>query len=191
MPDSYINLTVAEKTFLYSDAALGNFIQNLKQKKLFDSSLIIITGDHGESYSDEDNETKIYNVPLLIIDHLNKGTNKQLCSHSDIAEYVLSRTGYKGLSHLMGQGLMPNTKLKAFYRSYQNELFKVTDTCIYRYNLISKELVKINCEENLYVKNYESIANHTKAYETIVNSILSYYSVNRFLFENGLYRKSQ
>ena len=197
LPDDFVPsagseaLSDAEKTFLYSDEALDKFIAGLKRKGIYDNSLIIVTGDHGESYSDEDNETKIYNVPLLIIDHHNKGISRHVCSHADIAEYILSKTGYCGTSHLMGQGLVSSNSSRAFYRSYQNELFMATDSCIYRYNLGSGDLARVNCETNLYVKDITPVEQNSPASRLITKTILSYYSVNRYLFETGAYRADE
>jgi hypothetical protein len=60
----------------YADKLLQTFIQDLKEKKLFDKSLIVVTADHGVSYSknganrrvpiNEDSWKNLVSVPLFI-----------------------------------------------------------------------------------------------------------------------------
>lgn len=175
-------LSASEKTFLYSDRALGRFIASLKKNGSYDSTLILITGDHGEYYGPEDPETKLFHVPLLIIDHLTAGKNNHAVSHADVAEYVLSRTGYKGLSHLAGRGLVNARLQRVLFRNLNNEISLVSDTSIYRYNLDNKTLLRVITDSALYVRKTEPLKN-----QGTVGSILSGPTVYQYLFENGLY----
>ncbi|MCW3076161.1 MAG: hypothetical protein JWO32_770 [Bacteroidetes bacterium] len=182
------SLLPAEKTFLYSDYALGRFIKKLKELKQFQRSLIIITADHGERYDEKDVETKLYHVPLLIIDHKNKGvTDTFITSHIDIAEYILSKTAFKGQSHLIGRGLLPNNNSEVYYRNYNDDIYKVTDSIIYRYNLLNNSLYKISVGPSLYEKGCREskIKNEKKR---VTEQIQSFYTASRFIFENGLYQ---
>ncbi len=182
-------LSPSERTFLYSDLALGKFIDQLKTQKKYDNSLIIITGDHGEFYNDKDNETKLVHVPLLIIDHKQK--NKQIntpCSHAEVAEFILSRSGYKGPSHLIGKGVLQNVSPNVYYRNYTNDIYKVTDTCVYRYNIFKKQLARINCENNMYVRSIKKLDTAANENKAIISDISVYYTSLKFIFETGLYR---
>ena len=51
------------KQLVFSDKKVGEIVQKLKDKNLYDRSLIIITSDHGYFRDDDDDMTK---VPLLI-----------------------------------------------------------------------------------------------------------------------------
>jgi len=59
---------------VYLDKLFGNFIQILKNKKLYDKSLIVVSADHGISFIQNTSSRKgqvenigaIYNVPLVI-----------------------------------------------------------------------------------------------------------------------------
>jgi phosphoglycerol transferase MdoB-like AlkP superfamily enzyme len=180
------DISKKEKAYAYSDYALGQLIVQLKRSGLYDRSLIIITGDHGERYSGEDTETKLYHVPLLIIDH--KHANAQInkpVSHADIAEYILKRTSYKGTSHFIGRGLVSPTN-NVYYRDYENNLFKVTETSVYRCKLFSKDLDQLQVDESGYVKNITKVADAHLA-DKIKKDMISFYTTIQFIFENGLY----
>lgn len=176
------SLSNSEKTFLYSDKALGRFIRALKNKGVYDSTLIIITGDHGEYYGPEDPETKLFHVPLLIIDHRLVGKTRHAVSHADVAEYILSQTGYKGCSHLAGRGLVDPGSQNVLFRNLNNEISLVNDTLIYKYNLLNKTLLRVLTDSAVYVTQTHSVKNIE-----IVNTILSRLTVYQYLFENGLY----
>jgi phosphoglycerol transferase MdoB-like AlkP superfamily enzyme len=181
-------LLKAEKGFLYSDHALGTFIRDLKKSGAYGKSLIIITADHGESYAPVDDETKRYHVPLLIIDHRARNTsNPQPCSHADVAEFILQKTGYKGNSHFLGLGLAGKPGL-VFYRDYEDNIYKVTDSVIYRYNIRSAALSKLHCSESMYVQKRTPLAADQKEAADVIRNIQSCYTSFRYLFENGLYR---
>ncbi len=186
--DNIKDLDKKERTFLYSDQALGMFIRKLKQQEKHKNTLIIITGDHAESYSPRDNETKLFHVPLLIIDHKNKNSkNNKICSHADIAEYILSKTEFKGKSHFISYGLNEKQIGQAYYRSYNNDIYKVTDSLIYRYNLVNRSFSKLYCDSNMYVAKQEVITNIDPKNKIILENIKSYYTSLQYLFENGMY----
>jgi phosphoglycerol transferase MdoB-like AlkP superfamily enzyme len=189
---SYGDLSEAEKTFLYSDHALGACIRKLKQNKVYEKSLIIITGDHGEHYPNEGDETKLFHVPLLVIDHRQRNTVTDApCSHADVAEYILSKTGYQGKSHLMGQGLTDKRCKKTYYRGYDDDICKVTDSVLYRYKLRDQTLSEITCYKNMYVQGFRTLSLTIEKNRRIAREILAYYTANKFIFENGLYHSGQ
>ncbi|MCE3229719.1 MAG: hypothetical protein K0S32_4270 [Bacteroidetes bacterium] len=180
-------LSPEEKTFLYSDYALKKFIEELKEKKLFEKSLIIITGDHGEDYLPVDDETKRYHVPLLVIDHKHKNRlDSKPCSHADIAEFILSKTGYKGKSHLIGTTLTGRND-PVFYRDYDDNLYKVTDSVIYKYNMSDNSLLKLYCTTSMYVQRQKKLTGNEKESREVIENIKCYHTGFRYLFENGLY----
>jgi choline-sulfatase len=57
----------------YADSALGNFLQFLKKKELYENSLVIVVGDHGEGLGEHNEQThgiflydSTVHVPLII-----------------------------------------------------------------------------------------------------------------------------
>jgi phosphoglycerol transferase MdoB-like AlkP superfamily enzyme len=191
VPEDFVQTTAdiskAEKAFLYSDHALGKFIEKIKSSPEFAKTLIIITGDHGELYTEKDSETKLFHVPLLVIDHGQKNIIKsQICSHDDIAEFTLSRTGYHGESHLIGRGLTGETPGIAYYRNYNDEIYKVTDSVVFKYNLKDQVLNEITTV-NLYPTKIQPVIKNSSKYKILSEDIKSFYTSCKLIFESGSY----
>lgn len=189
-PNRKKQLSAAEQTFQYSDFALGQFVRRLKSNHLYDSSLIIITGDHGERYDRADGETKLFHVPLLIIDHRNVGTNANVCSHSDIAEYIIAQWGYKGQTHLTKSTLLGERQPVAYYRDYDDNVYRVRKDTVYQYNLDSSRLLELLCDSSYYVISRRVVAADERTYPTIKNEIIAVVTANKYLYESGLYKRS-
>lgn len=102
------------QTFTYSDAALGMFIQRLKEKGLYEKSLIFILGDHGQPMGEHsDNplaQSGLYeenvHIPLLI---LGKGRifsriSNSLGSQVDLLATLKDLLGYPSPQSLLREG---------------------------------------------------------------------------------------
>jgi phosphoglycerol transferase MdoB-like AlkP superfamily enzyme len=190
LPTNYIKdseLSDAENCFKYTDKALGRFINQIASWKLVGSSLIIITGDHGEKYQRDDKETKLFHVPLLVLDHGSTGVKHHPVSHADVGEYILSRVGYHGKSNLLGLGIVnSNRSAEAYYRDYDNNLYKVTDSILYKYNIQRGDLTELELDAGGYVSKRTNIRKTAgKMAEEEINST---YSTLQYLFQSGKYR---
>lgn len=96
----------------FSDFATNKILNVLKERKLFDRTIVIITGDHGEEFF----ETGYYGhnttfspfqaqVPLILyVPGLRPGKVKQLTSHLDIVPTMLALMGIRTDSSLYSQG---------------------------------------------------------------------------------------
>jgi arylsulfatase A-like enzyme/Flp pilus assembly protein TadD len=102
----------------YVDMALGKFLDHMKENSLFDSTLIIFTGDHGESLDQHGEKTHgffAYNsttwIPL-IISHPEtvSGRVGHYVSHIDIFPTVCDVLGIEKPSFLQGISLLPALK---------------------------------------------------------------------------------
>ncbi|WP_165963613.1 LTA synthase family protein [Hymenobacter radiodurans] len=87
-----------------SDAALGNLLADLKQKGLYESTLVIVVGDHGESFGRHGqygHGSNIYDenvkVPLIFINPLLFSGQKQsnIGGHVDVAATVMDILDFK------------------------------------------------------------------------------------------------
>ena len=102
----------------YVDLALGKLLDHLKENSLFDSTLIIFTGDHGESLGQHGEKTHgffAYNsstwIPL-IISHPETVPSRvgHYVSHIDIFPTVCDVLGIEKPSFLQGISLLPALK---------------------------------------------------------------------------------
>ncbi|KKN27362.1 hypothetical protein LCGC14_0865440 [marine sediment metagenome] len=102
----------------YVDLALGKLLDHLKENNLFDSTLIIFTGDHGESLGQHGEKTHgffAYNSSIwtpLIISHpeVASGRVGHYVSHIDIFPTVCDVLGIEKPSFLQGISLLPALK---------------------------------------------------------------------------------
>ncbi len=102
----------------YVDLALGKLLDHLKENNLFDSTLIIFTGDHGESLGQHGEKTHgffAYNSSIwtpLIISHpeVVSGRVGHYVSHIDIFPTVCDVLGIEKPSFLQGISLLPALK---------------------------------------------------------------------------------
>ena len=104
----------------YVDLALGKLLDHMKENSLFDSTLIIFTGDHGESLGQHGEETHgffAYNSSIwipLIISYPETGPNRaeHYVSHIDIFPTVCDILGIEKPTFLQGISLLPALKGK-------------------------------------------------------------------------------
>ena len=101
----------------YADSALGEFLAHLKKRNLYENSIVIVVGDHGEGLGDHHEDTHgifLYDstthVPLIIKlpseIHGNVAVNEQVRT-TDILPTVLDALGIEPPSSLSGSSLMP------------------------------------------------------------------------------------
>lgn len=96
----------------YSDWALGQFYQTLKEKPYFNQSLIVIVGDHGFSTSEQvtDMDLTRFHIPMLLIGpsiQENFGTeNSTVGSQVDLTPTVLALLGDSFINQSWGRDLL-------------------------------------------------------------------------------------
>jgi arylsulfatase A-like enzyme/Flp pilus assembly protein TadD len=102
----------------YVDLALGKLLDHMKENSLSDSTLIIFTGDHGESLGQHDEKTHgffAYNsstwIPLIISHpEIVPGRVGHYVSHIDIFPTACDFLGIEKPSFLQGISLLPALK---------------------------------------------------------------------------------
>ena len=128
---AFKGLHPSEKTVYYADHALGAFVAELKEKSLWDRSIVIVTGDHGiRSTALNPNFTNILpdelnsRVPLLITGGVAEATAKsfssddrnifQQRSQADIANFIAQTLGIHGFKS-MGEHLFSTKRLTPIF----------------------------------------------------------------------------
>lgn len=104
----------------YVDFVLGKLLNYMKEKNLFDNTLVVFTGDHGESLGQHGEMTHgffAYNttiwIPLVIsIPGVRKAQVEQYVSHIDIFPTVCDILDIEKPSFLQGVSLLPAIKGK-------------------------------------------------------------------------------
>lgn len=134
------------------DREFAKFLQSLKEQDLFQNSILIVTGDHGESFAEgyighsgSALNEQITHVPLLI--HLPSQTNevrvKTPASHIDLAPTVLDLLGLPIPDYMPGESLRP----------YMDSPEKLSDQV--KISTSSDALANKNGTVAIYWKNYK------------------------------------
>jgi arylsulfatase A-like enzyme len=102
---------------LFTDSYIGQLIDELKSKKLYDNTLIVFTSDHGEEFIEKGwlgHSTNVYNeqikVPMLIKppdskSNLPRVSQNSYVSNIDIAPSVLRILGISPISDFQGRDI--------------------------------------------------------------------------------------
>ncbi len=116
-----------------SDKYLGTLINELKEKKIFDNSIIIITGDHSFPNSEHGMKSnaagayeEFFRVPLLIISksqNLDGNIESINGSQVDIKPTVLDLIGYKGEVQSAGETLLTKSERSSYLVQPYNGTF--------------------------------------------------------------------
>ena len=100
----------------YVDKQIGRLLDHLRSEEIYDESLIVITGDHGEEFGEHglyrehwSTHDGTQRVPLLVKPPANRvqenGTRSQLVTNVDIAPTVVDYAGIEKSSKWDGQSL--------------------------------------------------------------------------------------
>jgi arylsulfatase A-like enzyme len=99
----------------YLDSELGKLIASLKDKGLYDDSLVIITADHGEAFGEKNlvgHGLSVYQNQIgipLIIKYPGQRSGRTIdypVSHVDLLPTVLDVLGYQAPEYLQGRSLL-------------------------------------------------------------------------------------
>jgi arylsulfatase A-like enzyme/Flp pilus assembly protein TadD len=105
----------------YVDLAMGKLLRYLDENHLFDSTMIVLTGDHGESLGQHGEMSHgffAYNttvwIPLIMnVPDVGPKREEQYVSHLDIFPTICDVVGVKKPSFLQGSSLLPVLKGKS------------------------------------------------------------------------------
>ena len=128
-----------EKTIRYVDKALGDFIENLSNKKLLDNTLVVITSDHRAMLPVNNQETRIFgskaesSIPFVLIGSPLKGKQIAPSTHIDL---------WPSLEYLA----LP----QACFHPYQANIFAsgtVRNSCTLFQSFFEKDAVLLQCQD--------------------------------------------
>jgi arylsulfatase A-like enzyme len=116
------NLDLTKKLYLdgvsYVDGQIKEIVDLLKQKKIYDNSVLIITSDHGDEFLEHgsgSHQNKLYNellkVPLLIkIPGKEPGKNESAVSLVDLPPTICDLAGVETDAYFKGKNLFINNE---------------------------------------------------------------------------------
>lgn len=164
----------------YGDSVLGNIIDNLKQQGLFESTLVVVIGDHGEAFGRHEQIThgrKIYeenlHIPCILINpSFEKKRLTEIGGIIDVAPTIMNLIGYKSPDLWEGESLFNKTKSSRvfFFAPWSDFLFGFREGDFkYIYNATKNETEIYNLktdpyeQDNISGKNLDKIvSSHQK-----------------------------
>jgi phosphoglycerol transferase MdoB-like AlkP superfamily enzyme len=108
----------------HSDMVLGNILEELKQKGLDRSTLVVVIGDHGEAFGRHNQTThasRLYeenvHIPCVFINpELKAETVDAIGGMADVAPTIMSMLGYSTPKEWQGEDLLANrTKDRTYF----------------------------------------------------------------------------
>lgn len=139
------------QTYYYADCMLGKFLNELKARSDFDSSLVFITGDHGEAYNDNEFSYNVFHVPLIVLNgKLTPQTINYDCSHIDVPFTILSACGYNKKTVMFGENLFSLKPDRVIVSTnYNTEVNLKRHDTLYRYCMEKQDerIFKLNIVE--------------------------------------------
>lgn len=131
----------------YTDSCLGYFIERLRKTKLWDSSLIIITSDHGSGHplNSEYFEPIRFKVPMIWIGgalSVNDSIVDRIGAQSDIASTLLAQLDLQAeKKYHYGKNLLDNSNISFAFYSFNSGFGLVTDSAKVVFDNTSKTLM--------------------------------------------------
>lgn len=139
-----------------ADKLLGKFVSFLKKKKLFNSTVLVITGDHGENktgwhslYNEE-----CWRTPLLFVGaNIAQGRNLTYFEQTDIAPTIVGLLGKDGPNHDGASGKFVKEILKDHDASdYHPDMYlKRLDEQIKDFNFLRAELITLGKHDDSFI----------------------------------------
>lgn len=177
-----------KNSIYYNDILFGKIIQELKDKNLYDNSLIILTSDHGQefyeygSFGHNSSFSKAQtNVPFIVKLPKNLQNNIELpngfpdllTSHNDIAPTILSMIGVKNNAsdYSNGQNLFDtNYKREFVFCANWNNNAVITDEYTYVFSNLPNKMFK---NEVRVTKNYKEVDSNYKIDSKLLINIMN------------------
>jgi arylsulfatase A-like enzyme len=115
----------------YADAQIGKIVAGLKQRNLYDNTMIVVASDHGEAFG-ERHRVEHGNSPYQNLLHVallikypgaaRRGVAPDAVSLIDVAPTILTATGFPIPSSMQGRNLLDQAP-------FRRELFSETFSC--------------------------------------------------------------
>ena len=127
------DISKEELAFMYSDWALGQFMENAKKSEYFDDTIFVITADTGIEYEYlESSGYKKFHIPLLLFapDIIKPEVSSTLGSQLDLMPTLIELTGLKAPFEGFGKSLTSDSGTR-FLISKENLTYHILQDGLY------------------------------------------------------------
>ena len=168
----------------YTDYAIGKFINDMKRKPWFDSTVFVIVADHC-ARSDGKSELPInkYQIPLMIYSPANvePGRMDRLMSQIDLGPTLLGMLNFSYSSKFFGYDIfkLEPGRERAFISTYQSLGYLKHDTLI---------MLQPQQRKFTFIPNQDGSALPVEENSKLLREAIAWYQTASYSFGNGLMR---
>lgn len=140
------DVTKFKNSFNYTDQAIGNFMAQAKTQSWWDSTLIIITADHGHplpGYDPNDHPAK-FRIPLILTGGALKEKNiinNSIGSQTDIAYTILQQMGLQSGQFKWSKNLLDTSAKQFAFYVFNDGFGIVTPNGAVTFDNVSKRII--------------------------------------------------
>jgi len=143
------NVNMFLNSAYYTDKSLGEFYQNAKKSTWWDSTLIIITSDHGNEFPNgvQYNDPNRFHIPLLLTGGavLYKDTTiSTICNQTDIALTVLKQMDLDNKEYIYSRNCFSTQTPSFTFYDFNNGFGYMQDSIILLFDNSAKEYILTN-----------------------------------------------
>ncbi len=158
-----------DKSYEYSDWAIGQFLEELKDKEWYNNTLFIFTADHGRNFNVTYEMPLSYNhIPLIFYypGKLEAKTDERLALQMDVFPTIMNILKMPYTNNTMGIDLLTQKRPYAYFHSNN------------KFGCISKEYFLIYKYNHSYLYDYKSKStiNVANEHEELVTDMQNYMS---------------
>jgi phosphoglycerol transferase MdoB-like AlkP superfamily enzyme len=148
VPDEVIKGESIRKKFLntalYTDKHLGLFVEKMRQSSLWDSTLIIITADHGSSFIERHklNQKEKYHIPMIWLGGaiIQDSTISKYGSQTDLVATLLHQLDYPTEDFIFSKNLLSSGSNGFSYYTYRGGMGFLNDSTYQTFDLNSNSI---------------------------------------------------
>lgn len=176
-------------TALYTDNALRSFFNTYKNRKDFENTIFIITGDHRLGGHNKKNQIDTYHVPFLIYSPMLKSPQKfsSVSSHANLSPSLFSffskNFGFKmpEISHALGDHIDTCITFRNIHKiPFMRTSRDITDYLSNNFFISNNELFEL--KENMNLIKIEN----KQLLDSLKNELECFKIINRYTTENNL-----
>ncbi|MDH5476695.1 MAG: LTA synthase family protein, partial [Cyclobacteriaceae bacterium] len=132
----------------YTDKELGKFITELKKTTTWDSTLVIITADHGSRHPENSEvyETENFHIPMLWIGgalNVSDTIISKYSSQTDLAATLLNQLGISSTQFRYSKNIFSVASKSFSFYDYNNGFGYIDDSTQLIYDLNSHQYIKL------------------------------------------------
>lgn len=176
----------SKASYYYSEYAFGTFINNMKKLPDYENTLILRIADHGEVYSQDDHQFRLFHIPALLLNGSRRDTVfDAVCSQMDFVPTLLAEIGFKGAFPCIGRNLFADDYQPfATMNTYGNFHVWMQNDKVVTWNMMNDEVACYRMNDDFLLEP------SPLSFDSELENMKSYLAFLSFIYQKGLYYSS-